>query len=266
MRNQRIFAVSMFMLVTISYLASQVRNEKFASLSIYQNDNDHAIRRAIIDNIFNLNPLEYAYALPELCQLIREKAISTDKFEFYIDSLSRRAKKIDSNPLTSIYAIETKGLLQRQILFLVSTIKNNKEILQKFEMELGSILKCIESKLSNPMPITSVKISDEPGETNFWYLLQIDDCDLIERLIKEEASSKEMLKIISSNLNMTSTFKAPYSLQKRKLRDLQTRLKMSKNAFCLELSEALKKTMIVIEDENVNYFKEHPDWHLFKEF
>jgi hypothetical protein len=238
-------------------------------MSNYLNENDITIRQAITDNIFNLNPVEYAYALPELCQLIKENIIPLKKWKYYIDSLNIRSKKIDSDTLISIYAINTKGLLQKQIHFFVSSINSNPEFSNKYAKEIRDILKNTSIESSKELTETSLKflkISDVIGETNFWYFLQIDGCSLIDRIVKDNVFSQEALKIISANLNIVTTFKSPYSLQKRKLKDMQSRLIGSGNSFCTELSNLMNKRVITIEDKNKNYFKEHSDWYLVKTF
>ena len=265
----------LFIIVSIGQLllasnccSSQTKNEDFASTSGYLNENDITIRQAITDNIFNLNPVEFAYALPELCQLIRENKVSIESWKFYIDSLNIKSKKVDSDTLTSNYAVNTKGLLQKQILFFIRTVNNSQEFSTKYANEIKNILKNTVTRGDEEIieTFSMIKISDVVGETNFWYFLQIEGCSLIDRVISENTVSKESLEIVSSNLNIISTFKNPYALQKRKLRDLQSRLLNSDNSFCKELSNLMNKRVITIEDKNKSYFLEHTDWHLVKTF
>ena len=265
----RLFIIVLVMLLLASdSCTSQTKNGDFISTLVYLNENDFTIRQAITDNIFNLNPVEYAYALPELCQLIREDKISIKKWKFYIDSLNEKSRVVDSDTINSIYAINAKGLLQKQILFFVGTVSNSQELSKKYPKEIRDILKNTATRQGEEIKETDsmIKINDVVGETNFWYFLQIEGCSLIDRVMNEDAISKESLRIISSNLSIISTYKNPYSLQKRKLKDLQNRLTSSGKSFCKELSDLMNKRVITIEDKNKNYFIEHPDWYLEKTF
>ena len=106
------------------------------------------------------------------------------------------------------------------------------------------------------------------GETNFWYFFQLEDCFLVQNVIQKNKKLNSEFETMISSQTITSTFKIPYYLQKRKWQDIQLRLSESNDPRCKKASVLMNKRMIVIEDKNMNFFKnkEYENWDLIREF
>jgi hypothetical protein len=229
------------------------------------NDLDPTITLAIQNSLGNLNPYEYAICLPELCALIKKGSVTKENWKRYIDSLNAFEQNLTKDTLTNTLATQTPGLISSQINFLLDAIAGNKPVSEKYEDEIEILLQNTQSN-NFTMQDSAARITDVSGEANFWYFVQLEGCNFVTRTIENNIFTKQLLRTTAGNLSITSTYKTRYALQKRKVNDIQNKLRESNDVFCIELSELINKRVITLQDNNKDFFEEHPNWDLERIF
>lgn len=225
------------------------------------------IMSSIAMDVRNLNLLEYAYALPELYEVMHQGKVTERQWKDYMD-LQNEILLSTKDTLKPLYVGQFKGLIPLQFQFFEATLERNKELKEKYHAEY-KILKQYQIDLQYEYKQAEIPnlitFSEVVGETNFWYFLQLEGCTLVEALKNNENLMKRIV-ISATYFEITSTYKTPYYLQLRKLKDLQNRLSESKYPSCMEISLLLNKRTIAIEDKNMSFFEEHPGWDMIREF
>ncbi|PTB96378.1 hypothetical protein C9994_07510 [Marivirga lumbricoides] len=219
------------------------------------------ITQTIRENLNNLNLYEYAHALPELYKLISFGEIKSNMWRNFIDSLEQKVLIHSTDTTSPYFSSENSKIIPLQVQFFLNTVQANEKLKNENPDEYNFIIDNTSSMLNlgylNMKEIyNDIKISEVKGETNFWYFLQILDCKLIDFISTEDPSLYEKVKIITSNMDITSTYITPFFLQKRKWYALQYRL-LNVNSFnCNQIGSNMNHISIKIEDKNKQFFKE----------
>lgn len=235
-------------------------------IAVEYNKGSEAIVNSIMMNISNLNLLEYSYALPELYDLLNKGKITEEQWKKYITTLNETINNKDS--LKPIFVGQDKELIQLQYEFFLSTIEKNVRLKEKYSDEY-TLLKKYRVTINNDNCKRNIQelitISDVVGETNFWFYLQVEGCQLLSEVGKNEQLLNKAISR-AEGLLIVSNCKTPYYLQLRKLKDLQYRLTESKVPLCIDFSILLNKRIIAIKDKDTTFFEEYPNWDNIREF
>src|SRR5690606_36886724 len=93
-------------------------------------------------------------------------------------------------------------------------------------------------------------------ETNFWYFFQLEECRFVREVIQKDGKLIQWFEAVTSSLDIASTYKVPYYLQKRKIQNIQLRLRQSDNQLCLKAAQAMNNRSIMIGDKDRFYFSD----------
>ena len=233
-----------------------------------------AIKESIKMNLYNLNFYEYSHVLPELYYLIENDFITSNQWITFTDSLKNLVITHMDDTILPYWANEYYGLIPLQVQFFISSININTNLNQKFpkaykmlitntpKMDgLGYEFKDFDSLIT---------IKEVVGETNFWFFFQLYDCKLIQYLQEKNPDKYRLFENIIQNYEITSTYKTPFYLQKRKWQSIQRRLLKSDLDYCIDSGNAMSHISIRIEDDNKDYYmnsmKDNINKDILKEF
>jgi len=218
------------------------------------------IKASISSNLNNLNLFEYSHALPELYSLLEANKIKDVQWKRFVDSLENRVKIHKNDTLLPYWAVDYTGIIPLQAQFFIASINKNEKLNKQYPRAFLILKENTSSMLGlgyKPEEFDSLlKISEVVGETNFWYFFQLEGCRYVKDVIKKKPKLIEQYRAITQSMDMTSTYKIPLYLQKRKWYTLQKRLYESNDPLCLEGANNMKNVSIRIEDKNQHYFKE----------
>lgn len=217
------------------------------------------IKQSIKESLFNLNLYEYSHAMNELYELIHNKEITIYDWNNYIDSLIFDIT--NQNQLSHpTYALDYKGIIPLQAEFFIKSLEINVELKKMYPNE-HSLLKESSSKLLNigyknheiDSLLVFFPVNSTVGTVNFWYFLQVLGCPIVKIAINR--IGLENTELLLSSLNIVSTYKTPYVLQKRKIQSLQRNLNNCIINGISNPSDLIGKRKIAIYDKKKDYFE-----------
>lgn len=220
-----------------------------------------AIKISIKDNLANLNLFEYAHSLNEIYELMHSNELSVKDWDYYIETLLLEVKQAKKDTTPPFYATDYKGIIPLQAEFFLSSLEKNESLKSKYQYEYmslkNSMVQLLDYGYSRDEIDTLLILfpqSSTVGTVNFWYFLQVEGCLIIKLGI--EKIGTERMEMLLGNLDITSTYKVPYHLQKRKIQSLQRRLSNCQIEELESPSMLLSKRDIAIFDKDKNYFKD----------
>lgn len=225
------------------------------------NKGQEAIKASIKDNLFNLNLYEYAHALNELYELMHSNEVSEQGWNNYIDTLQYKVKKEWQDTVSPFYATDYKGIIPLQAKFFIGSLNKNKNLKEKYPNEYNFLKNSTSELIGKGYSWTELDSllvlfprNSTTGTVNFWYFLQVKGCPVINLAIEKVGVDKT--KMLLGNLDITSTYKVPYQLQKRKIESLQIVLNECNIEKIKQPDVLLSKREIAIRDDDKDYFKD----------
>jgi len=225
------------------------------------NKGQEAIKASIKDSLFNLNLYEYAHTLNELYKLMHSGEVSEQEWNNYIDTLQYEVKKERQDTVSPFYATEYKGIIPLQAEFFIATLNKNINLKKKYPDEYHFLKKSTSELIGKGYSwdeIDSLLVmfprNSTTGTVNFWYFLQVKGCPIINLAIEKIGVDKT--KMLLGNLDITSTYKVPYQLQKRKIESLQIVLNECNIENIKQPEVLLSKRGIAIRDDDKDYYKD----------
>lgn len=273
MRNKMLTILIVLQNITVGAQEIEIKGViNDISISKSFGEGSDAIKSSILNNAFNLNLYEYANSLNELYELLNSSQMSYADWDNYIDKLliEVEAEKIDTIP--PFYVSEYNGIIPLQAECFLLTLELNDKLKNKYPSEYEKIKSSASRLVRKGYSIevidtilTCFPINSTIGTVNFWIFLQVIGCPIIDLGIKKEGEAR--LKILLENLEIVSTYKTPYILQKRKLASLLSNL----DCQLPEIRSLIEKRSIAIYDKKKEaYFEENlregVDIDLIKEF
>jgi len=214
------------------------------------------IKASIEENISHLNLFEYAHALPELYQLIDEKRVDIKDWKLHIDSLEKKAAIHMNDTVPAYWAVNHLGIIPLQAEFFIASLYKSERLRKKYPqvfkdlIQYTSTMKGLGYEESNYDSL--ITISDTKGENTFWYFFQLEGCNLKEIMSNKGFDLAEFI----SGAYLTSNYKVPFYLQKRKWYSLKRRMMESNSSYCQKCGRAMEKVNISIKDNDRDYFKD----------
>lgn len=93
----------------------------------------------------------------------------------------------------------------------------------------------------------------------------MEDCRLVKEVIKKDKALISWFKALTSSMEITSTYRVPYYLQKRKWQSIQRRLSESNDDLCIQASIDMNNRDIRIRDKDLDFYND-PEVMKMKEF
>lgn len=245
-------------LVTISLLSQNsniqgIKNDPTINSNF--NKGHESIKAAIVDSISNLNLYEYSHSLKELYELMSEGNVANCEWSNYINSLLLDVIDSKNDTIKPIFATDYKGIIPLQAECFLASLEVNTLLNEQYPNEY-LILRDSTRKLLGLgyswADIDSLLVcfpqSSMVGTVNFWYLLQLYGCSIIELGIKKEGA--KIIKMKLANLDKISTYKTPLYLQLRKFKTIKNNTKV-----CLDENDFVLKGSTMVKDDDREYHK-----------
>ncbi|ALO13879.1 hypothetical protein L21SP5_00199 [Salinivirga cyanobacteriivorans] len=264
----KILIVFIIVLGSFNFLFSQNSFVKGLSrecfqLGLFEKGSDE-IKYSIKQNIGNLNLFEYSHSIPELIDLLKSKNIHKQDWINYIDSLSFVLEKYNlDTSKTHVWGSDFKGIISLQAEFFIKSLKNYNNQSSTKDFLITETSKLLNRGYTLDELSLLLKNNEIKGQNNFWFFIQVSGSSYIEYLLKNRVDTDiELISTYMSNMEIVSTFKVPYYLQKRKWECLQKRINNP------DLSALMNKRRIRIEDKNKSFFKEREgyEWDKINDF
>lgn len=229
------------------------------------------IKASIKENLNHLSLFEYAHALPELYELIDQGEIKIADWKSYVDSLESKTKAHMSDTIPAYWAVNHLGLIPLQSDFFLASLHKSEKLKNKYPKIFNDLVN--NTSLMEGLGYQEehydslVRVIDTKGETNFWFFVQLEDCNIVNQLKKID---KDDVFFLAGVNEVSSTYKVPFYLQKRKWFSIKRRFEGSGDEFCQKIGDRMNKISISIDENDRDYFKnslkEGVDMGKIKEF
>lgn len=213
------------------------------------------IKESIHEDFKNLNMYEYSYALPELLAILE---IESNR-ERWLTYLKNMQTKINDTTKNEYFSSTDPFVLKLQSSFFCKTLHllDSNQITSSFQKEFDFLVESLNDlsvkyDFSLNEIKTNIKISDQRGKTNFWYLFQVFDCEFLKQVVFEDEKIEEYFYMNIDGYEIISTYKIPYRLQKLKWKEIQYRL--AENNSCKNISEIMNNREIGIFDNDKTFY------------
>lgn len=212
---------------------------------------------SINEDLFNLNLYEYSNALNELYSIIEKDSVFYNRWEAYIDSLLLQVKFEENDTIKPFYVSSYKGIIPLQAQVLKNSLECNTE-LKNNNPKVYSFLKQSIKKFDGKgytidqldTLLTIKPVNSKIGTMNYWLFLQVYGCPVLELAIEKEGT--DLINQIMSDLSITSTYKIPIELQKRKAKNLKLYIQPCLDKYNIEMKGDITKL-----DYDKNYYKKN---------
>lgn len=229
------------------------------------------IKTSILESLNHLNLYEYAHALPELYELVGSGQLDISIWKNFVDSLEEKACLFMEDGKEPYWAVDHLGLVSMQTEFFLASLEKSKSLNERypraFKLLKENTQRIEDFGYKEDDYDSLVRFSDTKGRTTFWYFFQLEGCNLLAERSKEDINK---LRVILTDYSITSTYKIPLYLQKRKWQSLARRI--DKCEFIEQgLVDIMLKTIdYALYDDDRSYFfralKEGVDRNRTKEF
>lgn len=212
-----------------------------------------SIKKSMIMDLHNLNLYEYAHSLKELYELLSARQITEKDWNNYIDDILLAVEKERTSSKRPYWGVDYMGIAPLQAEFFLSSLDLSDSLKINYPREYdflkksASKLKGIGYSMQEIDSLLIVADKDEDyGTVNYWFFLQVIGCP-IYNMAKERVDSVLMNSIM--NIDVDATYKTPKFLQKRKLLDLENKIKDC---------HGVLNWGIILDEDNMHYY-DNPD-------